>query len=73
MEFNMGINLRTNLGTKQDNEIELNIKQREIMINKFIEKFPKVKLHTVIGVNKYLNNNQMENSHKIKLQEYILN
>ena len=29
--------------------------KREILINKFIEKFPKVKLHTIIKVNKYYN------------------
>ena len=32
------------------------IDQREFLINKFIEKFPKVKLQTIIEINKYYNN-----------------
>ncbi len=28
---------------------------RELLINKFIEKFPKVKLHTIVEINKYYN------------------
>jgi len=38
----------------------LNIKKREIIINKFIEKFPKTKLHTVILVNKLCNKKNIE-------------
>jgi len=34
-----------------ENEFE----NRGILINKFIEKFPKVKLETIIGINKYYN------------------
>ena len=34
-----------------------NNNRKEILINKFIEKFPKVKLHTIIKVHKYYNEN----------------
>jgi hypothetical protein len=30
--------------------------KRELLINEFIKKFPKVKLHTIIEVNKYYTN-----------------
>lgn len=59
----------------KNNSSDFNTKQKEILINKFIEKFPKVKLHTIIRVNKYLNDNMFENSNQIdlKVQEYLLN
>jgi hypothetical protein len=37
-----------------------NIKKREIIINKFIEKFPKTKLYTLIQVNKHCNKKNIE-------------
>jgi hypothetical protein len=40
--------------------INLNIKKREIIINKFIEKFPKTKLHTLIQVNRHCNKKNIE-------------
>ena len=69
----MEINMKKN-GLK-NNSSDFNTKQKEILINKFIEKFPKVKLHTIIRVNKYLNDNIFENSDQIdlKVQEYLLN
>jgi hypothetical protein len=69
----MEINMKKN-GLK-NNYSDFNTKQKEILINKFIEKFPKVKLHTIIRVNKYLNDNMFENSNQIdlKVQEYLLN
>lgn len=69
----MEINMKKN-GLK-NNSSDFNTKQKEILINKFIEKFPKVKLHTIIRVNKYLNDNMFENSNQIdlKVQEYLLN
>lgn len=36
------------------------IKKRELIINKFIEKFPKAKLHTLTQVNKYYNKKNIE-------------
>ena len=40
---------------------------KEKLINKFIEKFPKAKLETIIQINKYCNNieiNEMQNDTK---------
>lgn len=36
------------------------IKKRELVINKFIEKFPKAKLYTLTQVNKYYNKKNIE-------------
>ena len=36
------------------------IKKRELIINKFIEKFPKAKLYTLTQVNKYYNKKNIE-------------
>ena len=41
----------------------LSIKKRETIINKFIEKFPKTKLHTIIQINKHYNINNIELKH----------
>lgn len=69
----MEINMKKN-GLKK-NISYFNTKQKEILINKFIEKFPKVKLHTIVRVNKYLNDNIIDDSEQIdlKFQEYLLN
>lgn len=40
--------------------IDLGIKKREIIINKFIEKFPKTKLYTLVQVNKHCNKKNIE-------------
>lgn len=43
--------------SKFELELELEVKSisREIFINKFIEKFPKANLHTLVQINKYYN------------------
>jgi hypothetical protein len=43
---NSGKDILTNIYVKKN-------KKRELLINSFIKKFPKVKLHTIIEVNKY--------------------
>ncbi len=50
------------MGFKNSNlkNINLNIKKREIIINKFIEKFPKTKLYTLVLVNKHYNKTNIE-------------
>ena len=48
-----------------NNELSICItlnKKRELLINKFIEKFPKVKLQTIIEINKYYNQNYDTNT-----------
>ena len=47
-------NMNDNLNFKNTT---LNIKKREIIINKFIEKFPKTKLYTIVQLNKDYNKN----------------
>jgi len=48
--------------------------KREILINKLIEKFPKVKLHTIIEFNKYYNQNyQIEKKNQISNTNDIIN
>ena len=46
-----------NLSETMKFEFELEVKtiSREIFINKFIEKFPKANLHTLVQINKYYN------------------
>lgn len=41
----------------ETSNFELDVKSisREIFINKFIEKFPKANLHTLVQINKYYN------------------
>jgi hypothetical protein len=75
MEEMVLINL--NIGKINKN---LNIKKREIIINKFIEKFPKTKLHNIIQINKHYANKNFdkkieldENSNDIKLDNSIYN
>jgi len=54
----------------------INIKKREIIINKFIEKFPKIKLYTLIQVNKLYNKKNFEldeNFTNVILDNKILN
>jgi len=36
------------------------IKKKELIFNKFIEKFPKAKLHTLTQVNKYYNKKNID-------------
>lgn len=36
-------------------ELDVKYISREIFINKFIEKFPKANLHTLVQINKYYN------------------
>lgn len=38
------------------NAKSVKVSNRQIFINKFIEKFPKAKLHTITDLNKYYNN-----------------
>lgn len=52
----------------------LEIKKRELVINKFIEKFPKATLHTLTQVNKYYNKKNIEldnNSNDIVLNNLM--
>lgn len=44
-----------NLSETSKFELEVKSISREIFINKFIEKFPKANLHTLIQINKYYN------------------
>ena len=41
--------------------VEMNTK-RQLLINKLIEKLPKVKLETIMDINKYYNNNNKYNN-----------
>lgn len=55
------------MGIKKMNEtlkFELEVKyiSREIFINKFIEKFPKANLHTLVQINKYYNKKNIDTS-----------
>ena len=43
---------------------------KEKLINKFIEKFPKVKLETIIQINKYYNNIEI-NEIQIDTKKYL--
>jgi hypothetical protein len=47
--------------------------EREILINKYIEKFPKVKLDAIININKYYNNNDLDKKKDINkiIFEYV--
>jgi len=79
MDINM--NLNNNLLNKnlvKDNSLDIldkkknkKNKKRELLINSFIKKFPKVKLHTIIEINKYYNENYEKNdeSDEINLSE----
>lgn len=50
--------LNCNIKTIKDKLAKTNQnKKRELFINFFIKKFPKVKLHTIIKVNKYYSDN----------------
>lgn len=44
-----------NLSKTSKFELEVKTISREIFINKFIEKFPKANLHTLVQINKYYN------------------
>jgi hypothetical protein len=64
MDKNMGItnHYSKNLNNNTGKDFATNIcnkknKKREILINSFIKKFPKVKLDIIIGVNKYYKEN----------------
>lgn len=52
------------MGLKKNTEVKnlknTDIKKRELIINKFIEKFPKAKLHTLTQVIKYYNKKNIE-------------
>ena len=77
MDKNMGIN--NNVFKNSNNncvkDLPINIynkknKKREILINSFIKKFPKVKLDTIISVNKYYKENyEMEYYEKKVINE----
>lgn len=60
--MNINMDLNNNLSKKnlvKDNSLDIlekkKNKKRELLINSFIKKFPKVKLHTIIEINKYYN------------------
>ena len=55
------------MGTKKTINYELD--SREIFINKFIEKFPKAKLHTLTQINKYYNK---KNTNSININKDFL-
>jgi hypothetical protein len=44
-----------NLSETTKFELEVKTISREIFINKFIEKFPKANLHTLVQINRYYN------------------
>lgn len=77
MEINMckNSNYLKNCNNNSGNDITVNVsykknKKRELLINSFIKKFPKVKLHTIVKVNKYYTNNyELENNEKKNLNE----
>jgi hypothetical protein len=83
MDNNMGLNNNHGLKNSQNissRDILINTynkknKKREILINSFIKKFPKVKLHTIIEVNKYYTDNydQYNNEIKIPNENKIIN
>ena len=55
-----------NLAKKIDFELDIGLHNRVIFINKFIEKFPKANLQTLIQINKYYNKkNTTTNTDKI--------
>ena len=57
----MGLkNISEDLTNISKNLTNSDIKKRELLINKFIEKFPKAKLHTLTQVNKYYNKKNIE-------------
>ena len=77
MDKNMGINNHVfkNSNNNCVKDLPINIynkknKKREILINSFIKKFPKVKLDTIISVNKYYKENyEMEYYEKKVINE----
>lgn len=89
MSIDMGINSnnlqKSHNNLTKDLLINLNNKKnikRELLINEFIKKFPKVKLHTIIEVNKYYNchydkdneDYDIENDNEIEIiNNYIMN
>ena len=86
MDNNMGINTDINnysfknLNNNSVKDFSINIcdkknKKREILINCFIKKFPKVKLDTIISVNKYYKENYEIESYDKKVinEEQIIN
>lgn len=48
-------NLNTNFEFEVETKLNLKSVNRQIFINKFIEKFPRAKLHNLTQVNKYYN------------------
>jgi hypothetical protein len=83
MDIIMGSNDNDGLNnshTDSKKDISINIynkknKKREIIINSFIKKFPKVKLHTIIKISKYYTDNydQYDNELKILNNNKIIN
>jgi hypothetical protein len=81
---NMGL-LNKNIGSEELLIDICNIKKKYIkkghLINKFIEKFPKVKLHTIIEIHKYYNCNYVDNNNNKKeiineeqiINDYLMN
>jgi hypothetical protein len=79
MNVNMGLSNNHNLkktSNNSKNDVMININththtnknnKREILINTFIKKFPKVKLHTIIEVNKYYTDNYDQDNNQIKI------
>lgn len=51
MEFDMKI-----ISSLTEKKFNTDFENKQMIINKFIEMFPKVKLETIIGINKYYNN-----------------
>ena len=86
MDIKMGINNSQGLKNSHNNsgkDILTNIfvkkNKRELLINSFIKKFPKVKLHTIIEVNKYytdhyeIDNDKKKNSNENEMiNDYLM-
>jgi hypothetical protein len=72
MEIEMKMELYTN-DTKNKIEIEIVKNKRKNLINKFIKKFPKIKLHSIIQINKYYNNIEFNDDDNIISNNYIYN
>ena len=45
-----------NINKKDINQLQ---NHKQLLMNKFIKKFPKVKLETILDINKYLNENNL--------------
>lgn len=71
MDNNIEMSLSTKKCTLTSTTILNKDKKRELLINKFIEKCPKVKLESIIDINKYYNTHKNNIDSDIKIDKII--